>query len=392
MTDRPDFKKSDLSKLLKAADGALIEDGRPTDLAWHRTGTTVFDCATANGHDVVGGFPAGRTVELYGNESSGKTTLALQAAVDLQKHGRLIVYLDFERSFHDGYAKSLGLDTTDFREGGLFWLVEPEHVEQGFEIMEQVCTTDPFKDWVGMFIIDSVAAMESVHAQEDKEKHERIGLIAAAMSRLLRGFVRKLKKTNAVAIFINQTRMNPGAGPFGDPNTTPGGKALKFYASLRIALARGFKISTPVLNPLTGEREKAAVGHWVKVKIKKNKVSGEFYRDIELPILDNLGADNVMSCIEVGKKLGLVTGSTWLEVAPEVAGSAEKVRGQGIFGLRQQLVANDQVRDTFVGNVEAALRENFKQLQRDRESGRGLDLAAEQGLDSSADGDGSDDE
>lgn len=363
-----------LNSLIKKAEKAMVDVTDPTDLVWHPTGSTTFDAMTANGHEVLGGFPGGRIVELYGNESSGKTTLALQAAARMQKSGKLVVYVDFERTFHEGYAKSLGVDTTDFiNDGGLFWLLEPDHVEQAFTIMDEVCDNEATKDIIGMFIVDSVAAMDSVHSQEDKEKVEQIGLLARALSRLLKPFARKLKQTEAVAIFINQTREKVGGSPFGDPTTTPGGKALKFYASMRIALARGFKIPAPMLDPLSGKREKGATGHWVKVKVKKNKVTGEFHKEPEVPIVDNLGVDNVLACIIHGKALGLVSGSGWYEVSEEIAGV--KVRGHGDFGLRGALVDNPDACQRFVEAVDNQLRSNFRQLQQDRLHGRLIEQA-----------------
>lgn len=365
---------SALNALIKKAEKAMVDTTNPSDLVWHPTGSTTFDALTANGHDVTGGFPGGRIIELYGNESSGKTTLALQAAARMQKEGKLVVYVDFERTFHEEYATSLGVDTTDFIEdGGLFWLLEPDHVEQAFTIMDEMCENEATKDIIGMFIVDSVAAMDSIHSQEDKEKVEQIGLLARALSRLLKPFARKLKETDAVAIFINQTREKVGGSPFGDPTTTPGGKALKFYASMRIALARGFKIPAPMLDPLTGKREKGAIGHWVKIKVKKNKVTGEFHKEPEVPIVDNLGVDDVLACINHGKTLGLVSGSGWYEVSAEVAG--EKIRGQGDFGLRTALVSNPEACARFQKAVADTLRSNFRQLQLDRQSGRIIDSA-----------------
>lgn len=387
-----------LGNLVKAAKTALVDPTRPEGRTWYPTGATAFDSTIANGHpDVIGGFPAGTVIDLHGEESTGKTTLALQAAAAMQKQGKLIVYLDYERSFDEVYAKALGLDTTPFMDaagnylGGLFWLVEPEHMEQGFQIMDDVCRHEQLRDMIGMFILDSVAAQRSKHdkvtqseekgAADQKKAYEgfdRLGLVAAQMGRFLPTTQRLLKKTTGVLVLINQVRHNTDANSH-EKWITPGGKTIKHVAAIRIQLSKAEKIYGQVLDPLTGERKRGPIGHWVEFQIKKNKVTGEFYGRVRLPVVSNLGVYNVLSCVHIGKALKVVkvSGSHYT-VPAAIAGSVEDVTGQGDMGLASVLVSSPEVADRFVANVSAALTANFEQMRRDAVSGRTISDASDE--------------
>lgn len=387
----------DLGKLVKVAKTALVDTKRPEGRTWYPTGATAFDAMIANGHpNVIGGFPAGTVIELAGEESTGKTTLALQAAARMQREGKLIVYLDYERSFDEVYAQALGLDTTPFVDGdgnyvgGLFWLVEPEYMEQGFQIMDNICRHEQIKDMIGMFIVDSVAAQRSMHdkvtqteskegtADQKKayEGFDRLGLVAAQMGRFLPTTQRLLKQTTGVMVLINQVRFNVDANSY-EKWVTPGGKTIKHVASIRIMLTKGGPITSTVLDPTTGERKPGAIGHWVKVQVKKNKVTGEYYRAIEIPIVANLGVYNTYSCVQIGMKLKIVKGSGHYYVPAAVMGTEEDVKGQGALGLANVISQNPEWVARFEAVVGATLRQNFELMRYEAVSGRTLMAATE---------------
>ena len=387
-----------LGNLVKVAQNAIVDPTRPEGRTWYPTGATAFDAVVANGHpNVIGGFPAGTVIDLHGEESTGKTTLALQAAANMQRqHGKLIVYLDYERSFDEDYAKALGLDTTPFMDakgnylGGLFWLVEPEHMEQGFQIMDDICRHEDLKNMIGMFILDSVAAQKSKHDKvtqtQDKgtakqreayEGFDRLGLVAAQMGRFLPTTQRLLKQTTGVLVLINQVRHNVDANSH-EKWVTPGGKTIKHVAAIRILLTKADKIYGQVLDPLTGERKRGPIGHWVEFQIKKNKVTGEFYNRVRIPVVSNLGVYNVLSCVHIGKALKVVkvSGSHYT-VPAEIAGAVEDVKGQGDLGLASVLMSSPQVAQNFVANVSTALYANFEVMRQEAVSGRTLSEASD---------------
>jgi recombination protein RecA len=388
----------DLGKLAKVAKNALVDPKRPEGRTWYPTGATAFDAMIANGHqNVIGGFPAGTVIELAGEESTGKTTLALQSAARMQRQqGKLIVYLDYERSFDEVYAQKLGLDTTPFMDtdgnylGGLFWLIEPEYMEQGFQIMDNLCRHEQLKDMIGMFIVDSVAAQRSMHdkvtqteskeATVDQKKayegFDRLGLVAAQMGRFLPTTQRLLKQTTGVLVLINQVRHNVDANSY-EKWVTPGGKTIKHVASIRLLLHKGDKISGTVLDPMTGERKPGAIGHWVRIQVKKNKVTGEYYRPIMLPIVANLGVYNVLSCVHIGIALKVVKGSGHYTVPAATMGTPEDIKGQGALGLAKAIVENPAWAARFEEVVGGALRANFELMRHEAVSGRTLGTASE---------------
>ena len=225
----------------------------------------------------VGGYPKGRIIEIFGPESSGKTTLAIHAIAECQKQGGIAAFIDAEHAFDRFYAEKLGVDTTNL------WISQPDNGEQALEIADQLIRSAA----VDIIVIDSVAALTPKAEIEGDMGENKVGLHARLMSQALRKLTANISKTNTTCIFINQLREKIGV-MFGNPETTTGGNALKFYASVRIDIRKS--------SIKDGDN---IVGNTCKIKIVKNKVAPPFKRcEFELPFGE--GISRIGEIIDLG--------------------------------------------------------------------------------------------
>lgn len=232
----------------------------------------------------IGGYPKGRIVEIYGPESSGKTTLAIHAIAESQKNGGIAAIIDAEHAFDPYYAKSLGVDTDNLL------ISQPSNGEEALEIADHLIRSGA----VDILVIDSVAALTPKAEIEGDMGDSRMGLQARLMSQALRKITSTISKTNTCVVFINQLREKIGV-MFGNPETTTGGNALKFYASIRIDVRRGTQIKN-------GEE---VIGNRTKVKIVKNKVAPPF-RKTEFDMMYGQGISKIGEIIDFGVEFNII--------------------------------------------------------------------------------------
>ncbi len=234
----------------------------------------------------IGGYPRGRVIEVYGPESSGKTTLALHAIAEAQKLGGIAAFVDAEHALDPKYAKNLGVNIDDL------WVSQPDTGEQALEIAESLVRSGA----VDIIVVDSVAALTPQAEIEGDMGASHMGLQARLMSQALRKLTAIIGKSKTIIIFINQIRMKIGV-MFGNPETTTGGNALKFYASLRLEVRR--------VESIDAKGEEDAVGNRVRVKIVKNKVAPPF-RKVELDIMFGKGVSAVASLLDSAVRHGFI--------------------------------------------------------------------------------------
>ena len=281
----------------------------------------------------VGGYPRGRIIEIYGPESSGKTTLAIHAIAEAQKNGGIAAIIDAEHAFDRFYAQKLGVDVNSLL------IAQPDNGEQALEIADQLISSAA----VDLVIIDSVAALTPKAEIEGDMGDNKVGLQARLMSQALRKLTATISKTNTTCIFINQLREKIGV-MFGNPETTTGGNALKFYASVRIDIRK----STPVKD---GEE---VLGHLTKVKIVKNKVAPPF-RKAEFDIMFGEGISKVGEIIDLGVEHGIIKKSgSWFSYG-------ETKLAQGRDAVKQLLADNPELAEELEAKIVEALKKKSEE-------------------------------
>ncbi len=265
----------------------------------------------------VGGFPRGRIVEIYGPESSGKTTLAIHAIAEVQKQGGIAAFIDAEHAFDKTYAENLGVDTENL------FISQPDNGEQALEIAENLIRSGA----IDLIVIDSVAALTPKAEIEGEMGDSRMGLQARLMSQALRKLTGTINRTGCCCIFINQLREKIGV-MFGNPETTTGGNALKFYSSVRVDIRRSSQIKN-------GEE---VLGNRVKVKIVKNKIAPPF-RKAEFDIMYGEGISKVGEVIDMGVDFDIIKKSgSWFSYG-------ETRLGQGRDAVKLLIADNPELMD-----------------------------------------------
>ena len=308
----------------KFGEGAIMKlgDARKVDVDVIPSGSLALDMALG-----VGGIPRGRVIEIFGPESSGKTTLALHIVSEAQKKGGLAAFVDAEHALDPDYAKRLGVKINDLL------ISQPDTGEQALEIVESLVRSGS----VDVVVIDSVAALTPQAEIEGEMGHQHIGLQARLMSHALRKLTAIVSKTKTAVIFINQIRMQIGI-MFGNPETTPGGRALKFYASVRIDVRRAAQI----------KKGEEIVGNRVNAKVVKNKVAAPFRR-AEFDIFYNEGISKDAELLTLGEKYAVV----------KKAGASftfEGTRlGQGFDNARMFLKQNTKIAEDIGKKIREAI-------------------------------------
>ncbi len=290
-----------------------------------RSGSITLDQALG-----IGGYPKGRVIEIYGPESSGKTTLAIHAIAEAQKAGGIAAFIDAEHAFDSTYAQKLGVDIDELL------ISQPDNGEQALEIADHLIRSSA----IDIVVIDSVAALTPKAEIEGEMGEAKMGLQARLMSQALRKLTASISKTGTVCIFINQLRDKIGV-VYGNPETTTGGNALKFYASVRVDIRKASVIKD-------GEEQ---MGARAKVKIVKNKLAPPFRR-AEFDIMYGEGISKLGEIIDLGVDNGIIKKSgSWFSYG-------DQKLGQGRDAVKEALKNNNALRDEIETKVRAALTAN----------------------------------
>ncbi len=277
----------------------------------------------------IGGLPRGRVVEIYGPESSGKTTIATHVIAEAQKKGGICAIIDAEHAFDSAYAQKLGVDIDNLL------ISQPDYGEQGLEIADRLILSGA----LDVVVIDSVAALVPKGELEGEMGDSKMGLQARLMSQALRKLTATISKTNTVCIFINQLREKIGV-MFGNPETTTGGNALKFYSSVRLDIRRISQIKD-------GDE---AIGNRVKVKVVKNKVAPPF-RSAEFDIIFGEGVSKIGEIIDMGVEMSIIQKSgSWFSY------DGNKL-GQGRDAVKALLSDNEELANEIEGKIRTKLTE-----------------------------------
>jgi recombination protein RecA len=303
----------------------MMNERQVTEQGVISTGSIGLDVALG-----IGGLPKGRVIEIYGPESSGKTTLAIHIIAEAQKKGGICAFIDAEHAFDSAYAQKLGVDIDNLL------ISQPDYGEQALEIADRLILSGA----LDVVVIDSVAALVPKSELEGEMGDSKMGLHARLMSQALRKLTATISKTNSCCIFINQLREKIGV-MFGNPETTTGGNALKFYASVRLDIRRMTQIKD-------GDE---IIGNHIKVKVVKNKVAPPF-RQAEFDIIYGEGISKVGEIIDMGVELGIVQKSgSWFSY------NSDKL-GQGRESVKQLLIDNPGM----ANEIEGKIREKIKEM------------------------------
>lgn len=334
MADNQEAKKKALKLVLDKMDkaygkGAVMRMGDSAieeDIPVIPSGSVGLDLALG-----VGGYPRGRIIEIYGPESSGKTTLALHAIAEAQKQGGIAAFVDAEHAFDRYYAQKLGIDVENLI------ISQPDNGEQALEIADNLIRSGA----IDILVIDSVAALTPKAEIEGEMGESKMGLQARLMSQALRKLTATVNKTKCTVIFINQLREKIGV-MFGNPETTTGGNALKFYSSIRLDIRRSTQIK---------DSDNQASGNRARVKVVKNKVAPPF-RMAEFDIMYGEGISKVGEVLDIGVDLGIVKKSgSWY--------SYDDARlGQGRDTVKDVLKDNPELMEEIEEKIKVALKED----------------------------------
>ncbi|EAI5604975.1 recombinase RecA [Campylobacter jejuni] len=325
-----DNKRKSLDAALKSLDktfgkGTILRlgDKEVEQIDSIGTGSVGLDLALG-----IGGVPKGRIIEIYGPESSGKTTLTLHIIAECQKAGGVCAFIDAEHALDVKYAKNLGVNTDDL------YVSQPDFGEQALEIVETIARSGA----VDLIVVDSVAALTPKAEIEGDMGDQHVGLQARLMSQALRKLTGIVHKMNTTVIFINQIRMKIGAMGYGTPETTTGGNALKFYASVRL----------DVRKVATLKQNEEPIGNRVKVKVVKNKVAPPF-RQAEFDVMFGEGLSREGELIDYGVKLDIVDKSgVWFSYK-------DKKLGQGRENSKAFLKENPEIADEITKAIQNSM-------------------------------------
>lgn len=326
--DKKKALESAIAHILKTyGSGAVMRLGQANTMQVDAipTGSMTLDLALG-----IGGVPRGRIVELYGPESSGKTTVALHIAAEAQKQGGEVAFIDVEHALDPVYARALGVDIDNLL------VSQPDSGEQALEIAEALVRSGA----IDVLVVDSVAALTTKAEIDGEMGDSHVGQLARLMSQAMRKLTAVISKSKCVAIFINQVREKIGV-MYGNPETTPGGRALKFYASVRMEVRRGEPIKDG----------SSQIGNRTKVKINKNKVAPPF-REAEFDILYGQGISRTGEVIDVAVELGIVKkGGAWFSYQ-------DQKLGQGRENAKKTLEDNPEL----MKEIEAQILEHKDEL------------------------------
>jgi len=322
----------------KFGDGAIIMlgDAPKVDIDAFSTGSIGLDEALG-----VGGIPRGRVIEIYGPESSGKTTLTLHVVAEAQKKGGICAFIDAEHALDPVYAKNIGVDIDNLL------VSQPDTGEQALEIVDSLVRSGN----VAVVVIDSVAALTPKDEIEGDMGAHHVGKQARLMSQALRKLTALVAKSNTTVIFINQIRMKIGV-MFGSPETTPGGKALKFYSSVRLDIRRIAQI----------KKGEEVVGSRTRVKVAKNKVAAPF-RQTEFDIIYGEGISKTGELLALGEKYKLVkkAGSSYsyIPLDPSKLDNEEEIKlGRGYDAARKKLESEKKVMNQLEKEIRNAMKKS----------------------------------
>jgi len=292
------------------------------DVASIPTGSINLDLALG-----IGGYPRGRVVEIYGPESSGKTTLTIHAIAEVQKQGGVAAFIDAEHAFDSSYASALGVDVDNL------YISQPDNGEQALEIADHLISSGA----VDLVVVDSVAALTPKSEIEGEMGDSKMGLHARLMSQALRKLTATISKTNCTVIFINQIRMKIGV-MFGNPETTTGGNALKFYSSVRLDIRRIGAIKN-------GED---IIGNRTRVKVVKNKVAPPF-RKVEFDIMFGAGISRSGEVLDKAVDLDIIKkAGSWFSYG-------DTKLGQGRDAVKQMIADNPELSEEIEAKIKEAL-------------------------------------
>jgi len=325
-----------------------LNESKKVDVDAISTGSIGLDDALG-----IGGFPRGRIIEIFGPESSGKTTLSLHAVAEAQKAGGICAFIDAEHAMDPEYAKNIGVKLDELL------ISQPDNGEQALEIVESLVRSGK----IDIIVIDSVAALTPRDEIEGEMGAHHVGKQARLMSQALRKLTGIVAKSKTVVIFINQIRMQVGV-MFGNPETTPGGKALKFYTSVRLDIRRIAQI----------KKGEEVVGGRHRVKVVKNKVASPF-RTTEFDLIYGEGISREGEMLALGEKYKLIrkAGASYTYIPPGGDESTEIKLGRGYDAARTTLKSDPKLLKEILGHIRKALKDEASGVQAARNPAKPAD-------------------